>query len=87
MVNEMSKSLYQDKIYVKNSRNIKFLSWPRKTKQNKPLKISFGLKLKCRCLMLRVRSDWTEHRVPNEGARERTQGAEGVCSLIGRTRV
>jgi hypothetical protein len=21
---------------------------------------------------------WTEHRVPNEGARERTQGAEGV---------
>jgi hypothetical protein len=26
---------------------------------------------------------WTEHGVPNEGARERTQGAEGVCSPIG----
>ena len=25
----------------------------------------------------------TEHRVPNEGARERTQGAEGVCILLG----
>jgi hypothetical protein len=24
----------------------------------------------------------TEHRVPNEGARKRTQGAEGVCSPI-----
>jgi hypothetical protein len=22
---------------------------------------------------------WTEHRVPNEGARESTQGAEGVA--------
>jgi hypothetical protein len=29
----------------------------------------------------------TEHRVPNEGARERTQGAEGVCSPIGRTTI
>jgi hypothetical protein len=28
---------------------------------------------------------WTEHRVPNEGARESTQGAEGVCSPIGGT--
>jgi hypothetical protein len=28
---------------------------------------------------------WTDHRVPNEGARESTQGAEGVCSPIGRT--
>ena len=27
-------------------------------------------------------SHWTEHRVPNRGARERTQGAEGVCSTI-----
>ena len=26
---------------------------------------------------------WTEHRVPNEWARERTQGAEGVCNPIG----
>jgi hypothetical protein len=25
---------------------------------------------------------WTEHRVPNGGARERTQGTEGVCSPI-----
>ena len=24
-----------------------------------------------------------EHRVPNEGARECTQGAEGVCSPLG----
>jgi hypothetical protein len=23
---------------------------------------------------------WTEHRVPNEGVRERTAEAEGVCS-------
>jgi hypothetical protein len=30
---------------------------------------------------------WTEHRVPNEGARERTQGAEGVCGPIGRTTI
>jgi hypothetical protein len=22
---------------------------------------------------------WTEHGVPNEGVRERTEGAEGVC--------
>jgi hypothetical protein len=27
---------------------------------------------------------WTKHRVQNGGARERTQGAEGVCSPIGR---
>jgi hypothetical protein len=26
-----------------------------------------------------------EHRAPNEGARESTQGAEGVCNLIGGT--
>jgi hypothetical protein len=26
---------------------------------------------------------WREHRVPNEGARERTQGSERVCSPIG----
>jgi hypothetical protein len=30
---------------------------------------------------------WTEHRVPNEGSRERTQGAEGVCSTIGGTTI
>ena len=30
---------------------------------------------------------WTEHRVPNGGARERTQGAEGVCSPIGGTTI
>jgi hypothetical protein len=28
---------------------------------------------------------WTEHRVPNGG--KRTEGAEGVCSPIGRTTV
>jgi hypothetical protein len=26
---------------------------------------------------------WMEHRVPYEGARESTQGGEGVCSVIG----
>ena len=30
---------------------------------------------------------WTEHRVPNEGARERTQRAEGVYSPIGGTTI
>ena len=30
---------------------------------------------------------WTEHRVPNEGARERTQGAEGVWSPLGGTTI
>ena len=29
----------------------------------------------------------TEHRVPNGGARERTQGAEGVCSATGGTTI
>jgi hypothetical protein len=27
---------------------------------------------------------WTEHRVPNGGVREKTEGAEGVCNPIGR---
>jgi hypothetical protein len=30
---------------------------------------------------------WTVHRVSNEGARESTQGAEGVCSPIGGTTI
>jgi hypothetical protein len=30
---------------------------------------------------------WTEHRIHNEGARESTQGAEGVCSPIGGTTI
>ena len=30
---------------------------------------------------------WTEHRAPNEGARESMQGAEGVWSPIGRTTI
>ena len=30
---------------------------------------------------------WTEHRILNEGARERTQGAEGNCSTIGGTTI
>ena len=28
---------------------------------------------------------WMQHRVPSEGGRESTQGAEGVCSPIGET--
>jgi len=28
--------------------------------------------------------DWTEHGDPNGGFIERTEGAEGVCNLIGR---
>jgi hypothetical protein len=30
-------------------------------------------------------SYWMEHRAPNEGTRESTQGAEGVCNPIGGT--
>jgi hypothetical protein len=30
---------------------------------------------------------WTEHRVPNGGARERTQGADRICSPIGGTTI
>ena len=30
---------------------------------------------------------WTEHRVPNGGTRERTQGAKGFCSPIGGTTI
>jgi hypothetical protein len=30
---------------------------------------------------------WTEHRVPNEGARESTQGAKGVWSSLGGTTI
>jgi hypothetical protein len=30
---------------------------------------------------------WMVHRVPNEGARESTRGAEGVCSPIGGTTI
>jgi hypothetical protein len=30
---------------------------------------------------------WTEHKVHNGGARERTQGTEGVCSPIGGTTI
>jgi hypothetical protein len=29
----------------------------------------------------------TEHKVPNGGARESTQGAEGTCSPIGGTSI
>jgi hypothetical protein len=28
---------------------------------------------------------WTEHRAPNGGVSERTEGSEGVCNPIGRT--
>jgi hypothetical protein len=27
---------------------------------------------------------WTEHRIPNGGVKERTEGAEGICNHIGR---
>ena len=30
---------------------------------------------------------WMEHRAPNEGARESTQGAKGVCNPIGGTTI
>jgi hypothetical protein len=30
---------------------------------------------------------WTEHRVPNAGVREKTEGAEGVCIPIGKTAI
>jgi hypothetical protein len=30
---------------------------------------------------------WMEHRAPNGGVRESTQGAEGVCNPIGRTTI
>jgi hypothetical protein len=30
---------------------------------------------------------WTEHGDPNGGVRERTEGAERVCSPIGRTTI
>jgi hypothetical protein len=32
-------------------------------------------------------SYWIEHRAPNGGARENTQGAKGVCSPIGGTTI
>jgi hypothetical protein len=30
---------------------------------------------------------WTEHRVPNRGVREWTEGVEDVCNFIGRTTI
>jgi hypothetical protein len=30
---------------------------------------------------------WTKNRVPHEGGRERTEGVEGVCNPIGRTKI
>jgi hypothetical protein len=30
---------------------------------------------------------WTEHRIPNGGVRERTEGDDVVCNPIGRTTV
>jgi hypothetical protein len=32
-------------------------------------------------------NNWTEHRVPNVGVRERNEGAEGICSPIGITTI
>jgi hypothetical protein len=37
-------------------------------------------------LMLTV-SYWTEHRAPNGGARESTQGAKGIYNPIGGTTI
>jgi hypothetical protein len=34
-----------------------------------------------------IANHWAEHGVPNEGTREMTEGAEGVCNPIGRTAV
>jgi hypothetical protein len=36
---------------------------------------------------IRLTAIHSEHRVPNEGARESTQGAEGVCRPIGGTTI
>jgi hypothetical protein len=45
----------------------------------------------CQCLtnteVMLTTNQWTENRIPNEGGRERTQGAEGVCSPIGGTTI
>jgi hypothetical protein len=30
---------------------------------------------------------WMEHKAPNEGVRENTQGAKGVCNPIGETTI
>jgi hypothetical protein len=30
---------------------------------------------------------WTEHRVPNRGVREETEGVKGDCNPIGRTTI
>jgi hypothetical protein len=32
-----------------------------------------------------IANHWTEHGVLNGGVREKTEGAEGLCNLIGRT--
>jgi hypothetical protein len=32
-------------------------------------------------------SYWMDHRAPNGGARESTQGAKGICNPIGRTTI
>jgi hypothetical protein len=32
-------------------------------------------------------SYWIDHRAPNGGAREYTQGAKGICNLIGGTTI
>jgi hypothetical protein len=40
-----------------------------------------------KCDFMNFLGKWMEHRVPNEGAGERTQGVEGVCSPIGETTI
>ena len=51
-----------------------------------PKQNSNGLCCKTRKLRLTV-SYWMDHRAPNGGARESTQGAEGVCNPIGGTTI
>jgi hypothetical protein len=34
-----------------------------------------------------VANHWIEHGIPKGGVRERTEGAKGVCNLIGRTTI
>jgi hypothetical protein len=43
-----------------------------------------GIELKS---SMRAVFNWTEHKIPSGGAKERTEGVERVCSPIGGTAV
>jgi hypothetical protein len=45
-----------------------------------------GLQRRLKCLKTIIKNRFL-HRAPNEGARESTQGAKGVCNPIGRTTI